>query len=393
MSIARRIGAVLGAVAVGLLVLGNAVVDKFAATSPAVAAQVWSSHPAVEIAVAMQDIAEAARNRQQASDDALLKLRDAATREPLAPEPFLAHGIASDLAGQPATAQAAFEAAKLRDPRSLPARYFLSGLYLRSNDIRRGLQEVADFAKLSPNGIAAIGPFVAAVARQKSTWPDLRALFRDDALIEETSLVALAADPANARTVLALQGRRRSAADAPWIGVLIRSLVDHQDYQQARAVFENALKPVPRSDSLLFDAAFDDLDAPPPFNWTLASSTVGLAERQKAGRLHVIFYGQEDGVLASQLLVLPRGSYHLAMTVSGAEAASGSLSWKLRCANGGKELLVVPLPMAGGTEARFNVPADCPAQWIELSGRSGDIAQSSDVTITRLSLERETPRA
>jgi len=36
----------------------------------------------------------------------------------------------------------------------------------------------------------------------------------------------------------------------------------------------------------------------------------------------------------------------------------------------------------------FQVPEDCPAQWLELSGRSGDIAQQSDVTITGLTLTR-----
>jgi hypothetical protein len=36
----------------------------------------------------------------------------------------------------------------------------------------------------------------------------------------------------------------------------------------------------------------------------------------------------------------------------------------------------------------FQVPANCPAQWLELSGRSGDVAQQSEVTITRLSLSR-----
>ena len=34
----------------------------------------------------------------------------------------------------------------------------------------------------------------------------------------------------------------------------------------------------------------------------------------------------------------------------------------------------------------FQVPANCPAQWLELSGRSGDIAQQAEVTIANFSV-------
>src|SRR4029078_4582807 len=83
---------------------------------------------------------------------------------------------------------------------------------------------------------------------------------------------------------------------------------------------------------LIFDAGFSNPAPPPPFNWTLTSSTVGLAERQSGGKLHVIFYGQEDGVLASQLLVLAPGTYRLAMRVTGGGAQLRSLRWSLTCA-------------------------------------------------------------
>ncbi len=393
MNFATRIGVLLVAIAAGVLVVASAVVNNYAASLPEIAGRIWPSHPAVEIAVAMRNIAKDARAGRPASDQALQMLQGAAIKQPLAPEPFLAHGVAAALGGQVAEAEASFQAAKLRAPRSLPARYFLSGIYLRSNDLRRGLEEVAEFARLSPSGVAVVGPYVAAIARQRSTWPDLRAIFRDNPAIEQASLVALAADPANADSIIALQGHRRSAADAPWIRVLIGSLVDRQEYGKARAVFAAALDPAPLADSLLFDRAFDWPDAPVPFNWMLTSSTVGLAERQKGGKLHVIFYGQEDGALATQLLVLPPGPYRLSMAVSGGVAALASMSWRLRCANRGGELLAVPLSAAARAPARFSVPANCPAQWIELSGRAGDITQSSEATISRLALERAAPGA
>ena len=50
------------------------------------------------------------------------------------------------------------------------------------------------------------------------------------------------------------------------------------------------------------------------------------------------------------------------------------------------------MPLAARKPVRFTVPANCPAQWLELSGHSGDIARTSDVTISGFSLEREGPR-
>ena len=303
MSLARRIVASLVVSAVAIFVVANTMVDKFSATSPEIPAHVWPSHPRVEISIAMRDIAKAARAGNPAPKESLMTLEDAAGRDALAPEPFLAHGVAAQLAGKTTNTEELFKAAKLRDPRSLPARYFLSGLYLHEGDIRRGLEEVAQFAGMS-NGLVAVGPYIAAIARKRSTWPELRASFRDDPAIEQAALVALAADPANADTVIALQGKRRKITEAPWINVLVNALVNHRDYSRARAIFAAAAILRQLAGGLVFDPDFNQPEPPAPFNWTLASSTVGLAERQDRGRLHVIFYGQEDGVLANQLLVL-----------------------------------------------------------------------------------------
>jgi hypothetical protein len=387
--VARKIGASLIVAFAALIVVGNAVVDRFARSAPSVAAHVWPGHPEVQTALAMRDIAAAAGKGEPASADSLRMLQDVALKAPLSPEPFLAHGVAADLAGNARAAEAAFKAAKARDPRSLAARYFLAGLYLRKGELRQGLKEVAGFANLSPGGTAAVGPYVAAVAAKRSAWPQLRALFREDSAIEQATLTALASDPANLETLAALSGGRRKAADAPWIGTMIASLVGRGEYDRAHAFFLASLDPAPDSASLLFDPDFRGSDAPPPFNWTFASSSIGLAERQDGGRLHVIFYGQEDGVLAGQLLVLQPGSYRLSMRVSG--GGTGSLAWTLRCANQPRDIASVPI--APQISERFQVPVNCPAQWIELSGRSGDVAQTTDLTVSGLSLTREAPGA
>ena len=128
-----------------------------------------------------------------------------------------------------------------------------------------------------------------------------------------------------------------------------------------------------------------DSKSPPPFNWNLVSSTVGLAEREPGGRLHMIFYGQEDGTLASELLVLPAGAYRLTMSVSGDQSRMRTMNWSVRCAGSTKPFALVGLDAAARGWA-FTVPAGCPAQWLELSGISGDISQQTDATISGLRL-------
>src|SRR5438270_52346 len=103
---------------------------------------------------------------------------------------------------------------------------------------------------------------------------------------------------------------------------------------------------------------------PPPFNWVLTSSAVGVAERQPGGRLHVVFYGQEDGFLASQLLVLPPGSYRLSMGLLGDTSHPRALSWSVWCDRAAEPLASVTLDVAAARGLRFQVPGGCPAQWL-----------------------------
>ncbi len=140
-----------------------------------------------------------------------------------------------------------------------------------------------------------------------------------------------------------------------------------------------------------FNSSFDENDAPAPFNWTLTSSTLGLAERQAGGRLHIVYYGQEDGTLATQLLLLKPGRYRLAMQISGETPHAGSLSWNLACADSKAPLFSLALndPRRAAGGVTFEVPAGCVAQNFVLAATSPDIPQQADVTISGLRLTRE----
>jgi hypothetical protein len=211
-------------------------------------------------------------------------------------------------------------------------------------------------------------------------------LFRSEKGLEDGVLRALAQDPENADAILALADADARNPGSNWLPILLNRLVEAGDYEKAREIWTSIGRG--RSAGPLYDSDFSAPQAPPPFNWALESSSVGLAERQRGKRLHVIFYGNVDGPLARQLLQLSPGTYRLQMQVVRGPQHPELLSWSVKCDKSNSTLGSVGIGEAAARGWTFQVPANCPAQWIELSGRSEDIAQQSDVTIGGLTLKR-----
>ena len=390
--IVRRLAAIFIALLLAVQVVRNAAVEALAPLHPDRAARLWAGHPAVEIGLGLAEIGRSSRERRPADQTAFAMIDRAATQSPLSPQPFLVRGVQAQTQGNAAAATRAFLAAQWRDPRSLPAAYFLANGYLQQGDSLHGLEQTGILARLSPGGSAAVAPFVASYARDRASWPQIRALFRAQEELEDGVLTALAHDPASTDAVLALADSEHRKPDSPWVGVLLAKLIDSGDYARARSIWAS-IGSVGGATGLVFDTGFSKPLPSPPFNWTLGSSNIGLAERQPGGRLHVIFYGNVDGVLASQLVLLPPGTYRLQLELTGAPQHAESMRWSVRCNRSSEPLGMVTVDQAARAPWTFQVPANCPAQWLELSGRSGDIAQQAEVTIANFSLTRAGPNA
>jgi uncharacterized protein YciI len=384
----RNFLAIALALLVAVQVVRNAAVRAWVDTSPAKAARIWAGHPQAELGLAMTGIGTAAREGQSVSDGIFNAANDAAAKAPLAAEPYLIRGVGAQVNGDAGLAQRAFEAARWRDPRSLPARYFLADQYLRTGNVRRGLLELAALARMTPQGIANASPYVAAYARDPRNWPKMKTLFVTDPDLAETTLEALSGDARNAPAILALADSAHRKASSPWLRTLVSALVADEEYAHALAIWRGVAGVRSQPGELLFDKRFNDPGPPPPFNWTLTSSTVGLSERQPGGRLHVIYYAQEEGALASQLLVLPAGRYVLSMRVSGGGEGINALSWTLTCPHAQTAFAAIPLTALAKGPVSFQVPRGCTAQTFELRGKSSDIPQQVDVTLEGLSLVR-----
>ena len=387
----RAVVAIVAALLIAAQIVRNAAVSALAETKPAAAAKAWSGHPASEIGLAMTEIARSSRARQPIPQWAFAKIEDAAAKAPLAAEPFLVRGVQAQVAGDGAAAQRAFEAAQWRNPRSLPAAYFLADRYFRSGNVTGGLREVGALARLSPDGGTAAVPYLTQYAMSSANWPALRSLFATNPHVAQPVLIMLASDVKTVPAALALANPRETG-NRPWLGAVVDTLIKAGDYSQARAAWVRMAGPGSRSDELLHDANFRDTSSPPPFNWQLTSSTVGLAERQR-GALHVLFYGDEDGTLASQLILLPPGGYRLSLRLAGDPARAHALTWAVWCDKAPQPLASVTLDVAAARGWQFQVPAGCQAQWLKLSGVSAAMPQQVDISITALTLTREGPGA
>ena len=386
----RRLLIGLMALVAAYQLVRNAMVQSLAPARPADAVRVWTGHPEAELTAGLTAIATATRERKSVPPQVFKEIDGAASKDPLAPEPFLVRGIEAQLSGNGHIAEQAFLAAKWRDGRSLPARYFLADLYFRRGDSGPGLEEVGALARLAPNGVRSLAPYVAAYAGNRATWPQLRALFQSEPRLEDEALAALAADARNTDTVLALASPSRRGPSSPWLAPLIGSLVKDGQYERARQVWASLSRVRLDRSVLLFDPGFTESDAPPPFNWTLISSTVGLAERRRGGGLHAIFYGQEDGALASQLLVLGPGQYRFTAKGLGTVVNADALQWRLTCEGSSAPLASKAVTSSAWT---FTVAPACGAQRLDLFGSSGDIPRQSEMTVRNISLVQERPHA
>lgn len=363
-----------------------ALVNAVVARSPEEAERIWRGHPSVERPRAMVQVARTAGGRRQIPQSALDLLAAVSVKDPLAPEPFLVRGLQAELRGDGDIAERAFHAAQRRDPSSLAAAYFLADRYFRKGDITRGLPQVAAVARLSPGGSTTVAPYLANYARDPANWSALRNFFIEHRDLSGPVLTGLATNARSAQAVLALADPKEKLLNAPWLGTLLNSLVIAGKYAQAQAIWARAsgLKPEP----YLYDATFSDKASPPPFNWKLTSSAVGLAERQPGGRLHVVFYGRQNGILATQLLLLPRSEYEMSAQLTGDVAHARSLNWSIWCDKAAVAIGSVSLDGAAEHGWRFSVPSGCRAQWLNLSGVAGNPPQQVDATISALKLQR-----
>jgi hypothetical protein len=383
--------AVIGLLAVllGIEVARLTVANRVAEDDPALAARLAPASPDVMTSSGMTEIGRAAVAGGNPDDATLRQFRSLAKWAPLTPEPFLVQAALAERAGDLRRATLLLKEARLRDPRSKPAVFLLADVAMRQNRVVDALTNIAILARLVPGGSMQLIPSLAQFARTPGAEQQLSGILRDNPKLKRPLLISLANDPANAALVISLAGDDAKSTDVEsisWKARVVSGLVARGDYGRAYSIWRN-FAGLPANDSpLLYNGDFRRTPAPPPFDWTYAAGSGGLAEPD-SGRLHVLYYGREDFILAYQLLLLPEGSYQLRSPLSSTNVAQ-ALSWVVTCAKSDTELLDSPI---GGGILKFSVPDNCEAQTLKLVGLASDVPQDIDTQIGPVSLVKATP--
>ena len=266
------------ALLLAFLVIRVAFVQAYGASDPGRAARIWPGHPTVILEAGLAQVGEMAAASRPVDPALLGRLRYASAKAPLAPEPFLVRGVEAQLAGDGDVALRAFSTARDRNPRTIAARYFLADHYLKAGQARRGLAEISVLARLVPQSLPNVAPFLAAYARSPGAESDVKAMLRTHPPLEPALLNVLAADSANLDLILNLWSGRSGEESAPWQRRLLTQLVESGRFGEARQAWAR-FTGISADPNRLFDPGFSK-DALPPFGWTLVSGAGGVAGRR-----------------------------------------------------------------------------------------------------------------
>lgn len=377
----RRIVLVGSGLLLAALAIRVAAVLAFAQLQPERVARVWPNHPTVVLAAGLRDIGSLVAAGRVPPVELTARLRAIARRDPLNPEPLLVEGTRAFATGDVARAEAALLAASRLDPIAPAPRFLLADLYFRQGRGDAGLAQVGFLFERLNGDAAPLVPALAQFAAQPGGASRLAPMLAHQPLIRDRVLSLLANDPANLPAIRQIAPRSGPGEPpAEWQGRVLAAMIGKGEYVRALGLWRDlaGLKGAPQPS--LFNPRFAAGGPSPPFNWALSSSSAGVAEPQPGGGLHLLYFGRDETVLATQVLLLAPGHYQLNYRATG---VTTGLSWGLICLPGtAREDAVLD-----GRPFTFSVPASgCPAQRLELRGTLGDYPVTADTVLTPLVL-------
>ena len=382
------IGTVLVCLALGAEVTRLTTAIYFAEHNLRVAAYLAPNSPDTMLARSMAEVGQAAARKGDPPTSTLRRLELVAAAAPLQPEPFLVQAALAERSGDYSRAETLLRQARWLNPRSTAARYLLADVWLREGKIVPGLHEMAVLTRFFPTASVQLIPALAEYAHTPGAREQLVVIVNSNPDLKRPLLSALAANPGNADLILTLAGSDIDSVDPgaqPWKKRLLEGLVTRAKYASAHALWQRFAGISGTHTPLLFNRDFSSSAAPPPFNWSFSSGTAGIAEPGN-GKLRVLYYGRDDAVLASQVLLLPPGNYVFESAANGT-AGSSTLTWNLSCLHPAQQLMAVDVN-SGKNTGSFAVPADCEAQFLSLRGHAEENPHDTDVQLGPVRLDR-----
>jgi hypothetical protein len=372
------------------LVIRVSIANALLGVRPELAAALSPDHPQAVLAIVGDDrqaVTPSARS------DVVYGLLESA---PLAEEPLLLAARIADRRGEAERTDRLLDEAIRRNPRSRTGHLLRLDRQLRQNRLEEATVSIAVLSRLLPASQNLLIEELARMSGDPAVRGSIARVIETDHRMRTQLLEALARQGADPDTVFSLAGPIEPGApgDAPrWHTQMLEGLIARGQVAQARQAW-GRLAGVEHVPHQVYDQDFAGLPGPPPFNWHFEATSDGFAELARGGLgLYVEYYGRRDAVLGGQLLTLPPGGYRLSFHAEGsAEGEGGRIAWTVTCQRDGSTLARIPITDVKLSPARFSgtfaVPVNCPAQWLRLTGTSGEFSKDQRVTIKEFRIRR-----
>lgn len=395
----RRAAIAVLSLLIAFLVIRQAAISAFAGAIPDAVRQIAPGDPVALIASSRYT--DQGLHPPTADQQALL--HRAARADPLYADPFLAGATSAAARHDDHRAIALALAARARDPRRLATNTLLVQEYARVGDIRDAVAAMDPIALLSAESTTALGRALTSLAQDPAGARVIAAALRTNPRWRDVFVkTATGSGQALAFQTLVATPPGASRADERDVRkTFLSQLVQRGEYQRAYLAWVNFLPPSEMADvAAIYDGDFKTRPGLEPFNWTLRSDEVAVAERRTdaslpgGNALDVNYFGSDAGVIATETMLVSPGSYRFEMlgNADGGGNFAGRLHWQLVCLPGNTVIPLASVAVSDGRPFRVSAPVvipaqGCEAQQITLAGDPGDVATLIHAQFTGLKLE------
>ena len=357
---------------VAVLMLRESLAYVVRATDPALALRIDPANSEVQASRAEQLLRESPANRAAAEALARRALR----RSPVSAAGARMIATARDVAGDPASARRLIAYAASLSQRDLPTQVWLIQDAVQHNDVPRALHHYdialrsSDASKplLLPVLVSALSQpaVVAGLVDTIAARPEWAPGFLAQAAHESQDMGGLAA-------LIARLARRGYPIPIAVVAESSRRMADAGRYDLAWNVYAAAHPQAVRA--AIHDPGFQRLGSiDGPFAWTVVPGNGLSVEQRRYGAQGALSYRVQTGaggMVARQLLMLAPGGFRLSGAVPERADGSAPPALRLTCAGSGQPIATIAADKPGFAQP-FVVPADCPAQWLDILVDGGD---------------------
>ncbi|MFS0738518.1 hypothetical protein ABC347_15845 [Sphingomonas sp. 1P06PA] len=314
------------------------------------------------------------------------RARGALASAPVLARPFMVAALAADRQGETRRATELMQTAVTRDPRSVPARFWLLRRQVIAGNFAAALGEIDALIRLRPTQVRALAALAVpmlidpagrgAVVDRMAANPGWRGVFLDLAQRDSSDRASFIA------FMRALAATPGVEIDDTTLGTVLVGMTGRGEYVQAHALYER-LRPQRSGErgNQVYDGDFQRRPGPAPFNWSFASTASAIAQIEPQPRggpaLVARTFGREPAVVATQMLALPAGGWRLSARMGSDDGpAADRFRWRLSCLPADREIARLGNPEElrepRTVSTVFAVPPGCPAQTLSLLAEAGD---------------------